>query len=95
MEAAGLAEEYSKTLATGIWDICDILPGEETTSQGQKLRPASFDLSCICFFCEYYVEHIVLHYYIFYDVRYPKSIIFENDLWNHFKKYIIEKYTDP
>ncbi len=33
-----LPSEYAKTLITGIWDNCEILPSEETLLQGQKIK---------------------------------------------------------
>ena len=38
MEQAKLPAAYSKTLATGIWDNCDILPALETSQQGQLIQ---------------------------------------------------------
>jgi predicted phosphodiesterase len=38
MEQHQLPREYSKTLGTGIWDNCDILPQEETAKQGKRLE---------------------------------------------------------
>ncbi len=40
MEANGLPAEYAKTLRTGIWDNCEILPEEETMNQGMKINLA-------------------------------------------------------
>ncbi len=37
MIAANLSDTYAKTLITGIWDNCEILPEEETMNQGVKL----------------------------------------------------------
>lgn len=37
MEINRLPKEYSKTLVTGIWDNCDVLPEVETLAQGTKL----------------------------------------------------------
>ena len=37
MARAGLADEYARTLTTGLWDNCDILPAEETGQQGIPL----------------------------------------------------------
>jgi len=37
MEASHLPIQYSKTLVTGIWDNCDILPEIETSLQGSKI----------------------------------------------------------
>lgn len=37
MEQHKLPREYSKTLGTGIWDNCDILPEEETAKQGKQI----------------------------------------------------------
>lgn len=37
MEAAQLPVQYSRTLSTGIWDNCEILPPEETAAQGVAL----------------------------------------------------------
>lgn len=37
MEQHKLPREYSKTLGTGIWDNCDILPEEETAKQGKRI----------------------------------------------------------
>lgn len=37
MEAAQLPVQYSRTLSTGIWDNCEILPDAETAAQGQRL----------------------------------------------------------
>ena len=34
----GLPDSYAKTLLTGIWDNCDILPVEETKVQGEKKK---------------------------------------------------------
>ena len=41
MLEAGLPEVYAKTLITGLWDNCEILPQEETASQGVTLDLAS------------------------------------------------------
>ncbi len=38
MEDEKLPRNYSKTLITGIWDNCDILPKKETEQQGQPIR---------------------------------------------------------
>ena len=38
MEQHKLPREYSKTLVTGIWDNCDVLPAEETAKQGERLE---------------------------------------------------------
>ncbi len=37
MRTAKLPEAYAKTLSSGIWDNCDILPEEETAEQGLPL----------------------------------------------------------
>jgi len=37
MERAGLPAQYSRTLRTGLWDNCDILPPEETAARGRPL----------------------------------------------------------
>ncbi len=34
-----LPEAYIKTLSTGLWDNCEILPPEETNKQGKKIQP--------------------------------------------------------
>jgi len=41
MNESNFPEEYAKTLVTGIWDNCDILPSYETNNQGV---PIAFDL---------------------------------------------------
>ena len=33
-----LPASYAKTLLTGIWDNCEILPEEETKNQGEDLK---------------------------------------------------------
>jgi len=33
-----LPEAYAKTLVTGIWDNCEILPEIETVAQGRKIE---------------------------------------------------------
>jgi predicted phosphodiesterase len=33
-----LPSEYAKTLTTGVWDNCDVLPERETKAQGQSLN---------------------------------------------------------
>lgn len=38
MEINRLPQEYSKTLISGIWDNCDILPEVETQAQGIKIE---------------------------------------------------------
>jgi predicted phosphodiesterase len=38
MKEKGLPESYAKTLVTGIWDNCDILPEEETKAQGKRIK---------------------------------------------------------
>ncbi|MBL7056124.1 metallophosphoesterase family protein [Candidatus Woesearchaeota archaeon] len=42
MEKNNLPKEYSKTLKTGIWDNCDILPEQEIKEQGKRLEFDSF-----------------------------------------------------
>lgn len=37
MEVAGLPSEYARTLRTGLWDNCEILPEEETALQGKRI----------------------------------------------------------
>lgn len=37
MEEKGLPDAYAQTLATGIWDNCDILPETETQEQGRRI----------------------------------------------------------
>jgi predicted phosphodiesterase len=37
MRLAGLAEEYARTLTSGLWDNCDILPQTEARAQGKSL----------------------------------------------------------
>jgi len=37
MKEKELPASYAKTLRTGIWDNCDILPEEETRNQGKKI----------------------------------------------------------
>lgn len=44
MELADLPEQYSKTLESGIWDNCDILPEEETQLQGKEIMLEAFTL---------------------------------------------------
>lgn len=44
MEAAALPVQYSKTLSTGIWDNCEILPAIETAAQGQALPEGEWSL---------------------------------------------------
>lgn len=34
----GLPDSYAKTLLTGIWDNCEILPQTETKAQGEKIQ---------------------------------------------------------
>lgn len=34
----GLPKSYAKTILTGIWDNCEILPEEETEAQGKKIK---------------------------------------------------------
>ncbi|MEJ7830201.1 MAG: metallophosphoesterase family protein, partial [Segetibacter sp.] len=34
-----LPEAYIKTLSTGLWDNCEILPPEETNKQGKTIQP--------------------------------------------------------
>lgn len=38
MQNQGLTPSYAKTLETGIWDNCEILPLEETNRQGEEIR---------------------------------------------------------
>ena len=38
MRKAKLPEAYAKTLETGLWDNCEILPDQETREQGQLLQ---------------------------------------------------------
>lgn len=39
-----LPEEYSKTLITGLWDNCEILPEVETNKQGIRIEPKKMTL---------------------------------------------------
>jgi predicted phosphodiesterase len=39
MRAEGLPEAYARTLQTGLWDNCEILPAAETALQGAFLAP--------------------------------------------------------
>ena len=39
-----LPDEYAKTLITGLWDNCEILPEKETNQQGEKLYPKKMTL---------------------------------------------------
>jgi predicted phosphodiesterase len=39
MQEKELTPAYAKTLLTGIWDNCEILPDIETAQQGQKIDP--------------------------------------------------------
>lgn len=41
MAATSLAQEYARTLVTGLWPNCDILPAVETGVQGVPLVPAT------------------------------------------------------
>lgn len=43
MLAVGLPNEYANALTSGLWDNCDILPGQETKQQG---TPLSFEPTC-------------------------------------------------
>ena len=36
---AGLPHEYRRSLETGVWPNCDVLPGTETSVQGAELHP--------------------------------------------------------
>lgn len=38
MNEHGLPEQYAKTLLTGIWDNCEILPDVETFNQGEPIQ---------------------------------------------------------
>jgi len=38
MNLYGLTPEYAKTLVTGLWDNCEILPEKETRLQGERIR---------------------------------------------------------
>jgi len=38
MRKNGLVESYAKTLETGLWDNCEILPEAETKAQGKRLE---------------------------------------------------------
>lgn len=39
MEERGLPASYARSLSTGLWDNCEILPAEETGLQGRPLSP--------------------------------------------------------
>lgn len=41
MKSENLPSEYWKTLCSGIWDNCDILPDQETREQGNRLSLSS------------------------------------------------------
>lgn len=42
---AGLPVEYRRSLETGVWPNCDVLPGTETNAQGAALTPARLSWS--------------------------------------------------
>lgn len=42
-----LPEEYAKTLITGLWDNCEILPEEETASQGVRIEGIKIQIKSI------------------------------------------------
>lgn len=44
MRQKQLPEEYAKTLLSGIWDNCEILPEKETKQQGKKLETKKMTL---------------------------------------------------
>ena len=44
MAQRGLPPEYRETLASGLWNNCDILPEEETLAQGRALSPNATEL---------------------------------------------------
>ena len=44
MAQRGLPPEYHETLGSGLWNNCDILPEQETLSQGQALAPLPVEL---------------------------------------------------
>jgi len=43
MRAAGLPPAYAETLATGLWDSCEILPPAERAARGLALAPTTQD----------------------------------------------------
>ncbi len=44
MREKHLPEEYAKTLISGLWDNCEILPEQETNQQGRKLNAKKMTL---------------------------------------------------
>lgn len=42
---AKLPAPYARTLTTGIWDNCEILPQPETEAQGRPIKPSNFVIS--------------------------------------------------
>jgi len=44
MNAVQLPSQYAKTLLSGIWDNCEILPEEETAAQGKAIIPFSVEI---------------------------------------------------